>query len=252
GPVTKPATEVKGCAITFPGESEPATYTGNIAAILKQHCISCHRPGDIGPFAMTSYEKVKGWSSMMREVLLEQRMPPWHADPHYGSFSNIRGLNRDEASALTQWIDAGCPRGEGADPLQSVARSETPLWPLGEPDLIIKIPEPQQIPATGVLAYRHVPVPMPIDRDMWIRAAEVRPSNRKVVHHAFVFIKRPEDQGVGYLDPIRNGFFSAYVPNTRYTILPDNTGKLIPRGCTFVFQIHYTTTGREETDQTEL
>ena len=251
-PIKTPHTEVKGCAITLATDTPPATYTGKIAGLLEKHCVNCHRPGDIGPFAMTSYEKVRGWSSMIREVLLEQRMPPWGADPHYGSFSNARGLSRGEAADLVNWIDAGCPRGEGDDPLRSVATTDTPIWPLGEPDLIIKIPEPQQVPATGVLPYRHVSVPMPLDRDVWIRAAEVRPSNRKVVHHAFVFIKRAEDTGISHLDPIRNGFFSAYVPNTRYTILPENTGKLIPRGCTLVFQLHYTTTGREETDQTEI
>src|SRR5262249_42236562 len=89
-PTKTPRTEVKGCAITLANEAQPATYTGKIAGLLEKRCVNCHRPGDIGPFAMTSYEKVKGWSSMIREVLLEQRMPPWGADPHYGSFSNAR------------------------------------------------------------------------------------------------------------------------------------------------------------------
>ena len=102
---------------------------------------------------MSSYKKVKGWSAMIQEVLLERRMPPWHADPHFGKFANDRRLVPAETHHLLRWIEQGCPRGDGEDPLTNALPAQ-PTWALGEPDFIVPLPDPQDIPATGTLDYR--------------------------------------------------------------------------------------------------
>ena len=143
-PVTRAKAPVKGCLIKYENAAKsddaPVSYTKSIAPMLQQKCVGCHSPGNIGPFAMSSHKKVKGWSEMIREVVLAQRMPPWHADPHYGKFANDRSLTADEMNTLLRWIEQDCPRGEGEDPL---ARPLPPaeLWALGKPDFLVPLPK---------------------------------------------------------------------------------------------------------------
>jgi peroxiredoxin len=173
--------------------SRPVSYAGEVVPLLQKNCIPCHSPGNIGPFAMTSYEKVKSRGSMIEEVLMAQRMPPWHADPHYGKFVNERTLTPEQAQVLVRWIEQGAPRGEGADPLASSPLPAAQDWPLGQPDFVVKFPRPQQIAATGVFDYRYVMVKSPIGSNAWLRAAVVKPGNRKVVHHILVLAASPEE-----------------------------------------------------------
>ena len=127
---------------------------------------------------MSSYEKVKGRADTIREVLLAQRMPPWHADPHYGTFVNERGLTPEQAQTLERWVEQGAPRGQGEDPLAANPPPPAQDWPLGKPDFVLKFPKPQQIAATGVFDYRYVPIKSPITSNAWLRAAVVKPGNR--------------------------------------------------------------------------
>src|SRR4051812_8449804 len=172
-PIATPTSKVHGCAITYTALSNgrEVTYTHDVAPILRARCVSCHSAGEIGPFEMSGYEKVKGWSAMIREVVLDRRMPPWHADPHFGKFSNDRSLSAAESNALVQWVADGCPRGEGKDPLdlgegnggdalvaaaaiKDVAPAP-PDWKLGKPDFVVRLPE-QEVPATGAVDYRYI------------------------------------------------------------------------------------------------
>ena len=122
---------------------------------------------------MTDYNMVRGFSLMIREVVRTQRMPPWHADPHVGQFSNDRSLSDDEIRTLVHWVEAGAPRGEGADLLAENSRS-WPIWAMGEPDVIIDIP-PEDVPASGVVDYKYKMVTNPLDKDVWVKAAEIIP-----------------------------------------------------------------------------
>lgn len=253
-PIAVSVAPVKGCAITFAQpESKTISYATQVAPILQNRCVSCHSPGNIGPFAMSSHAKVRGWSSTIREVLLEQRMPPWHADPHYGKFANDRALTSEEANVLMRWIEEGSPRGEGEDPLVAAATS-APEWALGKPDHIIPLTAPQSVPATGVVGYRYIKVASPLEEDAWISAAVLRPGNRKVLHHALVFLQYPEH--LKHLQPNyqggAQGYFTGYVPGTEEARFPEGTGKFVPKGSTFIFQMHYTVTGKPETDLSEI
>jgi peroxiredoxin len=252
-PISRSRAAVSGCLIKFDSEGEaeaaPVSYAKEIAPLLQRKCVSCHSPGNIGPFAMSSYKKVKGWSEMMREVVVARRMPPWHADPLYGRFHNDRSLSPKETRTFLRWIEQGAPRGEGEDPLESAASTATADWPLGQPDFILRLPKPQTIPPTGVLSYRYIDAESPLTEDTWVRAAVVRPGNRKVVHHVILRIIYPDT----YKDKFNQEYlFTSWAPGNTAPAFPEGTGKFIPKGSRFNFEMHYNTIGREEVDQSEV
>lgn len=254
-------TMAKGTAITYAEAQDISkktiSYVNDIAPILQKSCVPCHSPGNIGPFAMASYDKVKGRASMIREVLLAQRMPPWHADPHYGAYANERGLSSEQAHTLAQWVQQGCPRGEGEDPLVAKPPAPAEPWPLGKPDYVVKFPKAEELPDNGVFEYRYIYAKSPIPNNAWLRAAVVKPGNRKAVHHVLVLTMTPQQaqaqrSGQGQIGGGLDGFFAAYVPGYDSVQYPEGTGKFLPAGSIIVFQMHYTATGKPETDLTEM
>jgi peroxiredoxin len=251
-PVGEPKTAARGCLIHFESPTaEPdrqISYAKEIAPLLEQKCVGCHSPGNIGPFAMSSYRKVKSMADMIHEVVLARRMPPWDADPHYGKFANDRSLTVAETRLLLGWIEQGAPRGEGDDPLEKLVVPVTD-WPLGQPDLIVPLPELQSIPATGVVDYRYVDVPSSLTNEVWLGAAAIRPGNLKVTHHVIVRIKYPK-QGKTSLDEIEG--LEGWSPGRVHYAFPEGTGKRLRAGAVFNFELHYNTTGKAETDRTEL
>jgi hypothetical protein len=259
-PVTLASTKAHGCAITYDGpRAQDVAYARDVAPILQAKCVVCHSPGNIGPFAMTSYQKVKGWSAMIHETLLDRRMPPWHADPHYGKFANDRSLTAVQAQTLTRWIEAGSPRGDGDDPLAAANASPNPeqddapahiSWTLGQPDFIVRIPE-QQIPATGTVDYRYIDSDFKAPQDMWLRAAVTRPGNAKVVHHIIVRMRQPSSL-LTTAKPSESFLFTTWVPGLEQEQVPADTGLFVPKGASFNFEIHYTTDGQPHTDQSEV
>src|SRR4051812_5565270 len=237
-------TSAPGCVVSYP-KSEVALYSETIAPMLKTRCVQCHAKGGIAPFAMSSYEKVRGWSEMMREVLVTRRMPPWQADPHVGKFGNDFSLSADETRTLVQWIDAGTPRGKGEDPLAGY-QPELPEWKLGKPDFIVEIPE-QSVAAEGIFDYRYVTVDVPNKEDVWLRATEIIPGNKRVLHHIIANTIMPGE------DRNRNAkALTGYAPGMGPDLLPKGTGRLLTAGSKIVFQLHYTASGKAETDRSRL
>lgn len=244
-----------GCDIVYaPHDGTSVSYSETIAPILAENCVSCHRPGGIGPWAMTDHNMVRGFSMMIREVLLTKRMPPWHADPAIGHWENDRSLSREKLQTLISWIDAGSPRGEGLDPLTQYA-SAKPVWgDLGEPDLIVDIP-PTEVPATGVVDYKYKYVTNPLDRDVWVRASQIVPGDRAVLHHVITRFGelvtegphkgRISNRGIG-------GGLAGYVPGADPRPMPEGTGTFLPAGATIEFQMHYTTSGVPTTDHSRI
>jgi hypothetical protein len=248
-PVTTPQTNVHGCAVAYGTgpDDEPISYAKQVAPLLQKSCVGCHSPGNVGPFAMTSYAKVRGWSAMIEEVLLDRRMPPWHADPHYGKFANDRSLTAAEAQALLRWIKQGCPRGEGEDPLEAPP-APAAEWELGRPDFLVRLPK-QEVPATGVLDYRFIDSDFEMPQDAWLRAAVTRPGSRRVIHHIIVRVRYP----AGYRDRPADAFlFTTWVPGLPQAELPAGTGLFVPKGARFNFEVHYTPNGEAQTDESEV
>ncbi|MGI9327069.1 MAG: redoxin domain-containing protein [Pseudomonadales bacterium] len=256
-PITTAQTDAVGCLINFPEQTARAqhaniSYEKTIAPLLIDNCVSCHRQGGIGPWAMTDYKMVRGFSLMMREVVRTQRMPPWHADPAHGKFSNTRALSPEQRATLVHWIEAGAPRGEGEDPLLSFEH-RWPTWALGEPDLVIDIP-PSEVPATGVVDYRYIRISNPLKEDAWVRASEILPGERGVLHHVITRFGELQTEGPrkGRLRREGGGSLAGYVPGMVVRELPENTGTLLPAGSTIEFQMHYTTNGKPATDHSKL
>lgn len=246
-PVRIARTDVVGCAIAMPERGRRSahaqiSYEKEIAPLLMDKCVACHREGGIGPWQMSSYEMIKGFAPMIREVVRTRRMPPWHADPHHQAFRNDRGLNNEQTRTLVHWIEAGAPRGSGADPLLA-QKKEWPAWPLGEPDLAIETP-PFTTPATGVIPYQMIAVKNPLTEDKWVRAIDYLPGQRAVLHHVIGSAGGAERRGAISL--------SNYVPGAEPLVLPDEAGILLPAGATFHFQMHYTPNGQALTDSTKL
>ena len=255
-PVARPRLAVtEGKAIAFPARAHAAdyaklSYAKDIAPILQAKCVSCHISGGIGPFAMDSYDVIKGFSPMIRETIRTRRMPPYFADPHIGTFQNDQGLTPAQTKTLVHWIEAGAPRGAGADPLLANAGKTAPEWPvsLGKPDVIVKLPA-FKVPASGLIDYKNVNVPNPFTEDTWLRAISMKPGDRRVLHHVVSNTVADPSQP---RPAIPGGSVGSYTPGAEPQIMADNSGAPVPAGGKLHFQMHYTTMGVETTDRTEV
>jgi len=194
-PVSVGSTEAKGCIIgrvRTAKTNSTVTYSNQIARVFNQRCVYCHRSGEIGPFSMTKYDEVAGWGEMIAEVVHEQRMPPWHANPHYGKFSNENVLSDKEKELIYAWVEAGCPEGNPAE------LPPSPKFPVGwlldrEPDQVVYMNDkPVEIKAEGVEPYRYYVADPGFKEDKWVRSAQCLPGNASVTHHIIVFIAPPQ------------------------------------------------------------
>ena len=242
-----------GAKINYAHEA-PVSFSQDIAPILAENCVSCHHEGGIAPWAMTSHAMVQGWSPMMREVVLTRRMPPGQVDTHIGkAIMDVAGLTPEEKRKLIRWIDAGAPLAEGEeDPLVGV-RFANAKYTLGEPDLVYKITA-QDIPATGVLDYRYIPLQLNLDRDVWVRAMEFVPGDRAVLHHVIAYVSSPADKTVRgrQTGAARGESVGGFAPGRQPDQFRDNSGRLLKKGSNLLLQMHYTTAGRATVDETEI
>ncbi|MDB4399952.1 redoxin domain-containing protein [Akkermansiaceae bacterium] len=239
------------------GPTELVSYEDVIAPMMIESCVRCHSPNNIAPFSFDSYESVAVWAHDIREVTLTGEMPPWFADPEFGSYEDDWSLSKESLRALVDWIDQGALKDGGTDPLADFVAntpppSEYPFnWPseLGEPDMILTIPS-QNIPANGEVDYRYIELDPNIPANTYLRAAIVKPGNPEVVHHGLAFIGSTFEafiQGAGL-----NGYFASYVPGVQAKPFPPNAGKLLKANPTLTLQMHYQTNGSPQTDATQL
>jgi len=250
--VSVPVTQAKGCIIgraRAANETSEVTYSNQIARIFQQRCVECHREGQIAPFALSEYDEIAGWGEMIAEVVREQRMPPWHANPTYGQFANANRLSEEEKSLIYDWVDRGCPEGDPADLPEPLAFHEG--WFMeNEPDQVIYMTEePVQIKAEGVENYRYYVVDPGFKEDQWVRLVECMPGNRAVVHHIIVYIKSPEakDSGIG-----KHELLAGFAPGTRPLIAPKGWARRIPARSQLIFEMHYTPIGTVQTDRSSV
>jgi hypothetical protein len=166
----------------------PITFTEHVMPILQARCQSCHRPGEIAPMSLLTYQETRPWAASIRENVLKGTMPPWHADPRFGAFSNDRRLTREEIDTLVRWVDSGAPEGDRKDLPPPVKFEEG--WTIGKPDVVLSMTEEYTVDPAGQDRYIYFSIPTNFSEDRFIRAIELRPGNRKVVHHALVFLKK--------------------------------------------------------------
>jgi hypothetical protein len=273
------------------------TFNKDVAPIFFANCTTCHRAGEIAPMSLMTYKEARPWARSIANAVKTGAMPPWHADPAIGHFSNERRLSDAQKSTILRWVEAGAPEGEAKD--LPTAPQYTQGWRIGQPDAIVEMQEDYPIPATGEVPYLYFEVPASFDEDRWIKAWEMRPGNAAVVHHVIVFVKPPQSPGAqggsvarpssgqqqqvitfadgmdipagqtggpdlpeGQRKPeFKNyrprprgvaGSIGGYVPGNSTRVFPDGTAIRLPKGSTLVFQMHYTTIGKETTDRTKM
>jgi hypothetical protein len=253
-PVKKAQVAARGCAVKdakASKEGAKVSYSEQIAPMLIDNCITCHRAGGIGPWQMSNYDTVKGFAPMIREVVRTRRMPPWHADPHIGTWEGDRSLTNQEKETLVHWIEAGAPRGKGPDPLAELHKTWNE-WAFGKPDMVIEVPA-YDVPASGIVDYQRYVVPNTLGRDVWVRATDVIPGDRTVVHHVIVGVYDPKiaDERMRMIKA-SSPSLGAYVPGNGPTLYPQDTGVLVRKDQAFAFQMHYTTSGKPAHDVTRL
>jgi mono/diheme cytochrome c family protein len=251
-------TEAPGCLLTLlpARELEPVTYARDVAPILQRRCQACHRPGQVGPFALTSYDEARGRAKMIASVVEHGIMPPWNADARFdGVFVNQRKLVEAERQTLLAWIAQGMPRGDPAD--EPAPRSWPEGWSIGTPDVVLLperdlrageplAPEGYAVPREGVVDYQYFTVETSWEEDRWIQALEVRAGAKDVVHHVLIAIQEPS----GDID--ESSYLAVYVPGDTPSVYPEGYAKRLPAGATLVFQLHYTPNGKERFDRSSL
>ena len=259
-------------AVTSAAQTTPV-FSKDVAPVLYKNCASCHRPGEIAPMSLLSYEEVRPWAKSIREKVSLGQMPPWHSTDPRGTFSNDRRLADRDRDTIIRWASAGAPQGDPKDlpPLPKFAVG----WEIGTPDLVLSITKPHEVPASGTIAYQYFSVPTNFTEDKWVQAIEVRPGARSVVHHILVFSREPgatrpppaftsvfpdpkdlpsRRQGStanrpAASDGIPGTLIATTAPGTNAMTFGPGEAIRIRAGATLVFQIHYTTNGKETTDQ---
>ncbi len=242
----------------------PVTFTRDIAPITYEHCLPCHRPGEAAPFDLITYEDVVGHATQLVEVTQSRYMPPWLPEVGHHKMMAERRLSEEQIARIAAWVDAGKPRGEPAD---LPGRPEfIPGWQLGEPDLVVRMAEPYELPAAGVDVYRNFVVPIPVDSPNWVRGMELRPDNRRIVHHAFMLInrdgecrrldQRDEQPGFAGMEAqgaeSPDGHFISWQPGKIATMAPEGMAWLLTPGTDLVLQMHMQPTGKPERVQASV
>lgn len=241
------------------------TYTRDVAPIVFAQCSSCHRPGEVAPFPLLTYRDVQKRARQIALVTDQRTMPPWKPAPGYGEFRHERRLSDAQIAVFRRWAEAGAPEGDPAE--LPPAPKFTDGWQFGPPDLILKMPKAFTVPAEGQDASRSFVIPIRLPADKYLRAAEFRPGNRRVVHHAVVLLDKSGKArqlevkgggpGGGYASFGGPGFLPAgglpgYAPGMGPEVFPPDASGTLPKDADVVFGMHYHPDGREETDQSSL
>ena len=248
--------------------AEGPTYHKDVAAILRENCQECHRPGQVAPFALLTYDQARKRAADIVEVTGEKVMPPWPASTSYGGpFRDERVLADAEVATLREWLEAGCPEGYPKDALPPKVFSSD--WPLGEPDLVLTMGEAYELEASGDDEFRVFVLPTSLPADRWIRAVDFKPGNRRVVHHVLAGVAREKegrwreldakDPKPGYSslggfgDGVQvNGFLPIWTPGSRPRYTPEGSGYFLPAGADVLIQMHYHKSGKVEADATSI
>jgi hypothetical protein len=287
--VVQPFCAPIGCPVPERHETDEAigpTFERDVRPILARSCQACHRPGQSAPFSLLTFAQASKRSRDLADVAEQRLMPPWKPSPQVGPpFRHDRTLLPREIATLRAWAEAGAPRGAVEASLETLAGEmelnpkllvssdsqasidpNTDHWALGPPDIVLEMPEPFEVPATGGDVYRCFVLPTNLPRDSWITAVEVKPGNPRVVHHTFGYIdvrglgrsRDRDDPGPGYMcfsgfsgDSIF-GAMGGWTPGNEPHPFGEGVGLHLPRNADVVMQVHYHPSGKPETDRTRM
>ncbi len=246
------------------GFASTPTYHKDVVPILQKNCQECHRPGQVAPFSLLSYEQVSKRASDIATVSENKSMPPWPASvTEGGPFRDARVLSEAEIATLAAWSKAGSPEGNPAD--APPPRTWSSAWALGEPDLVLKVPVPYTIAAEGRDELRVFVLPSGLTEGKWVAAVDFQPGNPRVVHHVLgAFDIRGAAKKLDEADPqpgykafggfaiIPSGSLSGWAPGKRPVRYDDGIGRYVPAGADILLQIHYHKSGKVETDASSI
>lgn len=257
------------------GASSPApTFTKDVAPILFSKCVSCHRPGEIGPMSFLSYQDVRPWAKAIKTKVIDREMPPWGADPQHGTFKNDASLSQKQIETIVAWVDAGAPKGNDAD--MPPAPRFADGWRYGEPDVVLEMPIELDLPAEGQIDVINLYMKVPFKEDIFIKALEIRPGVPAAVHHGGVYTVDRLPEGATIVDGHvigrdgrrfsrgelsrangRRGFeendkLLSFVPGRGYEEYQAGAGQRIKAGSYIYFNMHYQATGKPEKDRTRV
>jgi len=265
-PVATPKTDAVGCFFESnraSSTSSKVSYTRDIAPIVNANCVTCHRPGQVAPFSLLTYEDVSKRAELIAHVTQIRYMPPWKPADHFNQFLHERRLSDDEIALFQTWEKTGAAEGDDADlpPAPTFATG----WALGEPDVVLKMPDSFDIPASGRDIYRAFVIPTNFAEDRYIAGVEFKPGNARVVHHAILYLDNSgqarklddADPGPGYKSFGGPGFLPSgglggWAPGATPYLLKPGTARLVRSGADVVFQMHYHPSGKPESDQSSI
>jgi hypothetical protein len=267
------ATSWSTATITQAAGPPSPTFNKDVLPVLQKQCQECHRPNSIAPMSFVTYTQTRPYARAIEKAVVARTMPPWFADPTVGHFKNTKLLSDSEIELLSAWAKNGAPEGDPKDKPEPVQFTEG--WTIGKPDIIVQFPKDVQLPATGTIDQSNLVVKAHFERDVWVKAAEVRPGNAKVVHHMKAIIRPPNSTWLAHVpegelyvpqrgegadrsvpQPSASGplpvqdILAKYNPGVagqRFTV--GDAAKFIAAGSDIVFEIHYTTTGKPEVDR---
>jgi len=247
--------------------AETVTFYRDVLPVLQRNCQECHRPGEIGPMPLLTYDDARRSGSRIGEALTLGKMPPWFADRGVNHFANDRTLSPQDSNTLLAWLDTGMAAGNPKD--APPPRAFTEGWSIGQPDRVVELPNPFKVPAHGTIEYQFVVLPLGFTEDKWVEAVEIRPGNRAVVHHVTAVLREADSKWLrdvppGVMRPKRgesiestglqssSGGIGSYTPGQPPTQFRPGRAMLIRAGSDLVLEIHYTTNGTPAEDRTRV
>ena len=248
------------------------TFTKDVAPILFAQCTSCHRPGQIAPMSLLTYEQARPWARSIREQVTRRAMPPWHADAPHGTFENERQLSDAERDTLVRWADGGAPQGDPEDLAAPPRYADG--WGIGPPDAVFEMSEDYSVPAQGVVQYEWVYIPTNFAEPKYVQAIEIRPGNRRLVHHVLAYYRaKPDAPRAPVLrfdaerqklptrtaglrarrtDGAPSRLIATYAPGTNPQVFRPGTAIRLEAGGELELQLHYTANGTAGTDRSSV
>jgi hypothetical protein len=255
-------------AFSIKSFGQEVTYARDIAPIIYKNCSTCHRPGEIGPMSLMSYDDVAGWAGTIKYVTSNKIMPPWKADPNFQHYLDENYLSQSQIDKISAWVDAGAPRGDIAE------EPKVPDFPqgslLGTPDLKLSFAKAYTHKGNGKDEYRYFVIPSGVLQNKKLKAIEMRPGNARIVHHALFFAdntgkarnydnQTPEYgfggddfADFGTFEVINRTQYPGYVPGQKPRYFPDGLAQDFKAGTDLVIQIHYAPTVVDEVDSSSV
>jgi hypothetical protein len=245
------------------------TFNKDILPILEGRCQTCHRPGEIGPMPLITYEQAKPWAKAIQEAVKTRKMPPWFADQCCGQFSTNPSLRAEDIALIDAWVNAGSPEGKKKDARPLLRWTNT--WRIDGPSVVVSLPRAFEVPANSKIDYQYVILPVDLPEDRWASAVEIHPSDRSIVHHAVVYVRTKESKWLRNVPPLTmyapppgsvsedelageaaSDILAVYTPGAPAAVWPNGMGKKLPVHADLVLQIHYTSKKTAAADRTSI